>query len=1248
MSQVRKLQTGGTFSYAGDEFDREAFKNQVIKNKDKYLASTQMTPRERELFEQGYEKIMEELNSPDYIKLDGGAWQNTVGVSSNGTRDKNIFGRSKKTENNAVGFATGLLDYTLKHMPKKSENPEYALDFVSDIRDKYFGGKDLDYDIWKMHDEVNPETNVRNHNVRSGLIADLVHEKINELNTEDFDSKYRIGKAYKDKQDLIGRLQLLEDSLRSGEISDKTFTSAASVGFTELAKLLGLEGLPTQKPQDTTTKPEVQDVKDPDKITDEEYRILKMQKALDAAKEFETPVSKLTDNNNIQYDVIGHANGEPGYYYDLGSVDRVNNLILRTNAETGESMWVDRNEMNSNQSYYDNKSNKPETVVKEEEEEPQYKYKDPNSIGRKLENGEGFTTRDYARMAAIGLDLTSVASAYAPGYGTMVSGIAGLGSTLTGLAADLTDKDVSIMEALGVAGAGLAADAVGLIPGLGTASKVAKVAKTIRPLYKPLLKFLRFSGYAAAADTLMRFQASGWDPKALTINDIRVLAGGITGAITRSKANRKAAEADAVHTTQQNARRVTMSDGSTQDIAVRDYNRATKKLSKDKQEQSLQDQGYNNVSLSRRQTNIPIPVAGQNAPRVDKINVDEAVEKYKAIAKGKRNTSDKAIDDFRSRLQAEADRVNATGKKVHDANVQKNNNNTSASAQTPAPSPASKLSMNEMRVLIDKLRTGKALSNKELAAMRANKQQFDKWIGKASVDNRIKTRVRAILSSKFGGVLFAQGGAKNTIVNGFNRDAFLSSDEVTNYLKSLNVNNYNEFNQYEDAFDANLNSLYSNQGGAKNWSNIKTGNRLIRNNDVRTRQGSFNNKGNGLNDLLVKGFKGTGNSGDNKAGGYQDGLMGNQDIQRTFGRGVSQEMAQKFNNVLNKNNLEYYIDSTTGGGRIRPITKTAEQPVNPNTDTQTQDYNHNKAITPQGSPSSKVFLKPEDMIATARMIGSISVNNRNTKDLLKKMRPILVDTYENFVPQQENYMAKASANNQASAIESEGRRIAQETTDASLGAASRLQAVSNARNIRMQGDMASDQRVFETGNIARQESNAAKARRTDVANRNRESMNKMALAKEQLKVNNRLNNWQNVIQPYMAQIEQQYRQNRAQQNIQNNQIANFMAKKQYGIDLENLGKQEALDNYQKALMDNSRIYNNFNFLVGRKPNFASGGKLYVEEKKELQHYKDFASNERQAQKLFYRQLELHKRSTDNIIKHMSSFTASLIKDSMSV
>lgn len=57
MSQVRKLQTGGTFSYAGDEFDREAFKNQVIKNKDKYLASTQMTPRERELFEQGYEKL---------------------------------------------------------------------------------------------------------------------------------------------------------------------------------------------------------------------------------------------------------------------------------------------------------------------------------------------------------------------------------------------------------------------------------------------------------------------------------------------------------------------------------------------------------------------------------------------------------------------------------------------------------------------------------------------------------------------------------------------------------------------------------------------------------------------------------------------------------------------------------------------------------------------------------------------------------------------------------------------------------------------------------------------------------------------------------------------------------------------------------------------------------------------------------------------------------------------------------------
>lgn len=1256
MSQVRRLQTGGTFTYAGDEFNREDFKNQVIKNKDAYLASTSMTPRERELFEQGYEKIMEELNSPDYQKLDGGAWQNYVGVSSTGVRDKNIFGRSKKTDNNAVGFATGLLDYTLKRMNKiqKPEKQDYALDFIGDIRNRYFAGKDLDYNIWKLYDEVNPETNVRNHNIRSGMIADLIHGKIEELNSEDFDSKYNIGSAYKDKQDLISRLTLLESGLRSGEINDNVFTSAASVGFTELAKLLGLEGVedpPTVKEvPDPEQKPEIKaELKTPEEIQYEQ----KLQAALDTSDQKMMEMSSHPlGTTHMQYDYIGELNGDKGWYYMLDHVDPVNHLVLRQNPEKRTEMWVNMDEMNNNQAYYN------QLKVKQPVQEPEYQYKDPNSIGRKLEDGEGFTARDYARMVAIGLDLTSLISAYAPGYGTLVSGISGIGATATGLAADLSDKNMSTMKALGVAGAGLAADLVGLIPGLGTTSKIAKVIKTLKPMYKPIVKGLRLAGSVAAAETLLRLQANNWDPKSLTIDDIRVLTAGITGLATRGKVNRKAAEADALHTTQQNARRVATADGKTIDIEGGDYNKATRRFTKSGQQEVLKDKDYGDVALQKRVTNIPGPLAGQNAPRVDNIKVDEAVEKYKQLAKGKKASSDKAIEDYRARLQAEADRVNAARKKVHDANVQKKSNTPAPTpAPAPAPSPKTTLTKEEKQTLIDKLKAHQILSKKEEQALKDNKELLNRFLGKATIDPKIQARIRAIIA-KHGGVLFAYGGAKNTRINGFNRNNFLSSDQVMNYLKSLNTDNYEAFNQYEDAYDSNINELYGDQGGIKNWANIKTNDRLNKNNNVFARQGQFNAKGNGLNDLLVKGFVGFGNSGDNKTGNYQDGLLGNQDIQRTFGRGVSNEQAAQFNSVLNKNNLEYYFDPVTGGGRIRPIgqagIKAADQPaVQPQTTTPEQQKqtpadpaSSNKAIQPKGQSSTSTFMKPEDMIAMSRVAGSIAVNNRNTRDILKKMRPTLLDTYENYVPQTENYAAKASANNQASAIESEGRRIAQETTDTSLGAASRLQAVSNARNIRMQGDLQSDQRVFETGNMSRQESNAAKERRTQVANENRARMNQTALAKENLRASNRLNNWQNVVQPFMAQIEQEYKQNRAQQNQANNAIANYTAKQQYNLDVENLGKEQALQKYYTTMLNNSKLYGSYNFLFGINPKLAGGGKLSVEEKKEIQREKDFNSSRREAQKLFYKNLSDNRKATNDFIKQISSFTAKLISKSM--
>lgn len=49
-------------------------------------------------------------------------------------------------------------------------------------------------------------------------------------------------------------------------------------------------------------------------------------------------------------------------------------------------------------------------------------------------------------------------------------------------------------------------------------------------------------------------------------------------------------------------------------------------------------------------------------------------------------------------------------------------------------------------------------------------------------------------------------------------------------------------------------------------------------------------------------------------------------IQRTLGRGISDEIAQLYNTELNKNGLEFY-KATHGGWRVRPM---AQQPSKEN------------------------------------------------------------------------------------------------------------------------------------------------------------------------------------------------------------------------------------------------------------------------------------------------------------------------------
>ncbi len=172
---------------------------------------------------------------------------------------------------------------------------------------------------------------------------------------------------------------------------------------------------------------------------------------------------------------------------------------------------------------------------RKQQEQPQQKVQQEQEDNRTKEQKEagqrkisdGLSGTDIARLAAIGMDLTSAISSFVPGAGTAVSGVTGIGSTLTTLGADIAEDGFQWSD-LGNAGVGLGMDIVGMIPGFGAAGKASKIGKQL-VRFAPLVL-----GTLQAQNALSEPSRKSWQKiidgnfKDLTVDDLRNLASGVT------------------------------------------------------------------------------------------------------------------------------------------------------------------------------------------------------------------------------------------------------------------------------------------------------------------------------------------------------------------------------------------------------------------------------------------------------------------------------------------------------------------------------------------------------------------------------------------------------------------------------------------------------------------------------------------------------------------------------------------------
>lgn len=137
---------------------------------------------------------------------------------------------------------------------------------------------------------------------------------------------------------------------------------------------------------------------------------------------------------------------------------------------------------------------------------------------------EGFSTIDKVRLGTAAADAISAAAAFIPGYGTVASGVLGIGSTLTNIGADIADESMSGWDVARNALYGLGMDVVGLIPGMGATGKAAKIVRVLKPVSKLAMKTLQTYGMVHSADAFNKLMSN---PSDMSADDWRNLVTGL-------------------------------------------------------------------------------------------------------------------------------------------------------------------------------------------------------------------------------------------------------------------------------------------------------------------------------------------------------------------------------------------------------------------------------------------------------------------------------------------------------------------------------------------------------------------------------------------------------------------------------------------------------------------------------------------------------------------------------------------------
>lgn len=746
-----------------------------------------------------------------------------------------------------------------------------------------------------------------------------------------------------------------------------------------------------------------------------------------------------------------------------------------------------------------------------------------------------FTATDIARISAAGMDVASALSAFVPVYGTAMSAGSGLVSSLTNFGADMFDKSVSAGDMWKNLGTNIAMDAVGLVPGFGTAGKAGKITKTLVKYVPKIVTVL------SAANALSPESRVSWaklaSKESLTVKDWQNIAAGCSAlaGVSRGAVGHFNAHTMAKGTKTKDFN-ITASDG-------KQYKVTAEQLETLKKQKSLEDV---NKEFKKLHPDAELSSFFRNGKWQQLRHLHFNNPQVKSVYDFGRLNNQGTFSN--SNIWKVARENNLRGISIDVKNPYKN---SLLKQSTSSSSPKRKYERSRATAKSKQQIFNSPLNNSP------ERYNYVRKSVQSNTGDEVKTWRDIFTKNHF---YFKEGGSVQKLANGNNINGNPAKQNSVGYADDYNWNTdifsknldhiLGSLKQYKDGYANWLNTMqdlhyndYTNASkqdylNTNAYNNITVGQYQDKYKAGYEDEWNVSPEGNdpdglGYNTLGIKSAQDSGkfgivsgnaNSGDWLGNGNMyktdNSFGGITDARRLLGRegDFNDEQLKQYQQKFKEQGYDFYLDPNTKYYKLKPYTDPSKTTV----------ADQDKPKQPNNFSLKDVINKMDvtDKWGIPRAMYA-DITNRKVTDMLKK-QPILYDPQEDHRYVQSDL--DAEMNGQQAAAQLTRTASHPITSDGNLQSMLQLEAAAKGNDAVTAGRRQSNQRLREMQEQAWQQEVANHTNRHDVAMKNRESLYNTANENKALEaayLNQKFTVWDALAQEKEFKDKSDYEQMRA-------------------------------------------------------------------------------------------------------------------------